>query len=579
MTDGFSWPDFDPSHLAASSSSFAGLSVPTSSSAAVVPRPIPDESTEVLQDWELNTFLIDRFFTESDINMRLLSRARFYSMAAPPALLVASILLITPCMIGGRPTEGSKSRETALARLAQQELGALLSRQPISVDTPSMAALANLTLWALFVGRPALARSFFKLCTQLWRPPNPLEMPPTTSRMDWLAFWETHRMQQFVVRTLWVSANLTRDIASTPELDIDLTLNFKANPSMRTWDAAQHEGFDPATAELPPLISESLQFLKYPSTDPRRAEYLVMYAQLLPRVMALPFWTNIVMRNRVDLFLAACRQAGLESPVALPLHDSIDLVPALRDLIVMRNEIDVTRRQIRSAFPPAIEVALRKCDARALISLNADWHGNWYYAFNTALSFPALSMLRMELYTALGTYMAGDFGALLANFESLADPFSSGALFAELLADAVTYTRILEGWISANPLLEHHVVSNVPIVFLICCLHAAFRRKFRRSLQADPNNATIAGGSMDLLNHIDHDIEVCLNVLRAYGAKSPSLTRLYNLGVKMVSEQADITPLEVQEARFLKDTEDAPRGGDELSDLLSVYLPFVLRTR
>lgn len=568
-----------------------GLSTQFSSTTflqSIVPRPLPTAATDALQDWELNVFLIDRYFVESNISMPMMSRSTFASSGPSSALLVASILLLTPVYIGGRPVDGTsaKRRESALARLAQQELCALLSSDRPTIDVRCMTAISNLLMWALFIGHPGLAWNLLSLASRIWQPLEPPGLPaPTSQRAEWVAYWERNCISPFLFAASMFFSNVTRDVSLIRELDVEKLLNFRAAPSWRSWEAAEMDDFDPASTEMPPVVNDCLRFLTYTSTDPRRSPHLAFFGSHVVGARMVPFWTAHIMRNRVDVFLAGCHKAGLEGPVALPMQDSPDLDPTLRHLVLMRNELDATLVQMRAAYPPEIDAALHACDANALIALIKEKQGSWHEGFNVILFFPALSMLRVELYTAVGSsYMSGDVTRLVEAIESLADPFSSGPLYTELLTVVVTFTRILEKWISLNPLLEFHHMSNfVPLIFMTLCLHASFHRKLQRSLITDSGSADFQATASDLLSQIDREVQVCLAVLRAYGKRWSSLERLYELALKLAAATPSVHTIvsasEMQEAKFLKDIDDAPMEGvDDLSSLLKVYLTSDTRT-
>jgi len=156
-------------------------------------------------------------------------------------------------------------------------------------------------------------------------------------------------------------------------------------------------------------------------------------------------------------------------------------------------------------------------------------------------------MLRLELYTGLGVYMTPGYDRM-ADAEYLADSFVGGQLYEDLLAEAVSYTRILEGWFATNPTFHSHLSTNVPLVFQTLCLHVGFRRRLSKTHQKSVDG-TVPDWS-EIYDSIDRDTRVCLRVFKAYGKKSASLTPLANLAHKIAAaDDMHVTVAEVEVAR------------------------------
>lgn len=95
------------------------------------------------------------------------------------------------------------------------------------------------------------------------------------------------------------------------------------------------------------------------------------------------------------------------------------------------------------------------------------------------------------------------------------------------------YTRFLENWVRLNPTLKHHSITNINVTFRTFCLHASFRHKFMRALNS--GTSMPAALSETVLSHVDHDFDVCLDVLRRYAVKADFLNNLYNLAIKIAA--------------------------------------------
>lgn len=542
-------------------------SSPNQNRSPAVHRPMHTAQADVLNNWEVNLWLMERYFFESEANLPMLSRALLYARGAPSALLVASCLLFAS-RVGPYQTPNQNAMDKALWTLASAELSALLDSKPATGTTTELAAICNLMSWVIIRGHRELARQLLNLAGRLAGSPDPQLPPPTSSRLEWLAYWEIWRIRQCIIRMRWIANNLVRNLDAPPTLDMR-ALAIPALPAPRVWEVAQTEGFDLTTVPPPRLLTDGLMFLRYPSQSVLRAQHLSVFTEMAVPVGILPYWTLTALRVRVDHFIAACRANGIHNPALLPSVAAPTDSPAILKLLARRIELDTTIVQVCSAFPEPIKEALKLGDARMLVSILYAELGNWQYAFNFCMQFPAISMLRLELWTGLGTYMnsGSDIPSLTMDVSALAEPFSHGDLPRELLTEAISYTRLLESWVALNPTFEHHVISNVPLVFQVTCMHAAFSRRFWMNLQTNslgPIDYIAAG---ELLGQVERDVQLCLSVLQAYAAKMPSFAKLYLLAFKIVSA-IQVTPEEIDEARFRREPTPmaSSAGADEDDD-------------
>ena len=80
--------------------------------------------------------------------------------------------------------------------------------------------------------------------------------------------------------------------------------------------------------------------------------------------------------------------------------------------------------------------------------------------------------------------------------------------------------------------------------------------------------------SYEILRIIDHDVQVCADVLKAYADKAMSKTPLYFLACKIAGD-AQVSPAEVEVARGYRDVPGSEQSQpvELFAELLSAYHP------
>ena len=125
----------------------------------------------------------DIFFTEADITMVAIHRHRFQTLKTPPALFLASMMLLAPHMTssiipGCSTPDEAKAWDRNLFHLAKAEMMAVLgSGGPITVEV--VAATLNLHLWTMFKGLVTLSQQLLKLSRDLLVPLGLISDPKT----------------------------------------------------------------------------------------------------------------------------------------------------------------------------------------------------------------------------------------------------------------------------------------------------------------------------------------------------------------------------------------------------------------
>lgn len=576
-----------------------------------------------LPDSNILNQVFDLYFTEADISIHMLSRWTFQMTESPSTLLVTSILLVTPYLardqVPGLATAPEwQARDRALFLRVKAELLPLASTGPNQrgqIHVESVAAVVNLIVWALFKGLGKLARHLAALAqylatladlfddVQSLRPPTSprtweelvestfgpriwaSNVPAQTLyqlRLSWIDFFTKQRTAQMVLFLKWSLQDWNRNLETTVAFDL-ACLERQVVPMPKWWKESFNENFDPRVAPRLPLLSDVFAFLRFQDpSDPQRLQSLSSLGQsLIEHRMALR-WLDIVMRNQVDLFLVSCKKAGLSSPAELPIDQGI--VPGgstfvneigletMQHLLTQRQKVDDILLQIRSSYTEATKQALADSSAEKIIGQLVPYTGCYHTAFNSVTYFCSLILLRLELYSSLGVYLTGskeDITQLNSESEVLAHEYGRGGdLFLNFLEEAILYTQLLNNWTKLNPNFEHHIVSNITLIFRICCLHSAFARRFRRSL-ASGDGSLGDQHPVDVLSQVTHDMTICLDTLARYSKRGVLGTSIYNLAQKIASDQK-VDAAEVEEARWRKDIQTSEQVND-LSMILGVY--------
>lgn len=513
---------------------------------------------------DINLF-VSEYFSEVELVLPMLSKTR---ARMPSDLLLSSMLLAAP-HLSPRPNPSINSSfsisskrtwDMALFPRAKAEMLALLDRGPAHFTVQDCTAIVNLATWAMFRGLTNLRQQFMwllilgsKVMSEICARAGP--EPPVDSKEAWISYWEKQRCCNSMLILLWRQAEWALNPHGNPEFDLRI-LDRPAPPMPQVWEAVQNTDpllFDPATLPKTVMLSEVVAFLKHPATDPHRMPLLHRATSMLIDVRFAINWLTIVLRNRVDKFLAACLGAGLSTPAQLPSFNSPALDPAVQALIAMRTELDVTLLQIKAGFPPVIKQALEEGDALTVVTTIGNAAGAPRLGFNYAPLWTAIGMLRLELFSSFGnlfTAASPPSRNMEADCEKLASEFPADPLHMGLLEEAIVFTRFLENWLLVNPSFEHHAGTNFNVIFRTCVLHASFRRKF---LLGAPKVHTEA------LAHVDHSFNVCLDVLRRYALKGPWASSIYNLAVK-VANAADIDGGELGKATWRTQMEVEPEG-------------------
>lgn len=535
------------------------------------------------------------YFEIADITFVMLHRVRFQS-SQPSSLLLASILLAAPYMTTD-PIPGYGTREQTsvwdkpLFQVAKTEMLAFLGSGG-NVTIEVVAAVMNLHCFAIHKGLTVLSARLLglarKLCAAMalvqdaesFAAPeegilsfretvehrfgadadifsSPLSLPQIAELRElWIDYWTRERVVWLVIVLTRANRDWTRGVGkplSTPTGAL-ADLRRPITPTCAVWEASFDLLFDPRTVPDPPLMSDCLLGLLMDSADPARPAALATLSEHIISGRKLVPFCFYVLRDRVDLFLQACRDAGLATPAGLPIDPAAESDPKRLGLIQMREEINDAINACREAFPESVKSALKRGSASDVLAALMAPSGSFYYSFNHVTFIPAINLLRLELYSSCGVYLTMQAvqgaGEDWTEQDTLADEFGTGgALFAEFLEDVLLFTRLIEEWRLLNPDFKNHIESSLTLVFRICLLHTSFYKKFKRS--------TLPGRSMDVLTQVERDMRACLDVLALYARRTPWAMAVYNLARKTVSEHR-ISVLELQEARQAVDFSRRP---------------------
>jgi hypothetical protein len=570
----------------------------------IVPR---SPGSPGMPDSDTVNLCIDIYFLQADITVVMLHKAVFQAMPEPPALFLYSVLLMAPHMtrdmIPGRETgEQVRNWDRTFFQKAKMELFALLtSGVPVTIE--AVAAVVNLYLWGMFKGLTVLARQLLALAKKLlvvmgliadqdtmrpaqgflsWKETMELAFgPDVATRSDmstdevsrlrflWIQYWTRERVTQLVMYLNWVTRDWTRIIdLDGSNTDPYADLRRPMPPMPPVWESSFAGDFDPRGLAEPPTYEEMLMPLLADGDGPEVEAGFRSLTEHLAGERKAVAWCFMLMRDKVDRFLSACREAGVSTPVMLPLDGPGDerTAPLLRT----RKEISDKLLRLREAFPELVKQALKNGSAREIVAVLMEKSGSFYYAFNHVTYFPAIVLLRLELYSSCGVFLTykavqGAGENQWADQDTLADEFGVGGdLFSEFLEDVLLFTRLLEDWKELNPEFTHHLEANLVLIFRICCLHASFYKKFRRSFN---QGLLPQAAAEDILNQVAKDIVACLSCLAQYAKISKWTSAVYVLAQKMANEQ-NISVMELHGIRQHIDLpeHDEASGEDETEE-------------
>lgn len=607
---------------------------PIFAAASISPSRTPPELTE-LPSPEVVNRCIDAYFKFADITYAMLHRGRF-SESQPSKLLLSTILLVTP-LISSEPIEGTTTREESdewsksYFHLAKSELLAALGTDSgVAIETA--AAVANLYLFAMLKGLTSLSRDLHALAKKLVfamglvADPESYAAPAAgipswsqtleeyylsraqslnltakhedarTIRSLWIDYWTRERVVQLIGLFNWATKDWLRAVAephaANKRLPHFADLARPIPPMNGVWEASLDPNFDPRSVALQdsPRMRDVVAPLLMDAEDPERPaalQRLTHYMLTQRKAVAYCFY---VLRDRVDGFLVACREAGFPSPATLHLDASQATDPRLQSLLQLRNSVDEAICTCRDAFPDSIKMGLRNGSASDVLAALVQHSSSFHYAFNHVTFFPAIVLLRLELYSSCGVYLTVEShegtgeGWHGTTHDTLADEFGrSSQLFAGLLEDVLLFTRLLEEWRMLNPSFKNHLEATMTLAFRICCLHASFYNKFKKSINA---GGSAAGSGTEVLSTVESDMATCLNVLGMYARRAPWGQSIYNIAKKMSLGEA-ITLSELREVRqgpeYSKKPQEEPNGesagrqtmeveADKLRTTLGMYL-------
>lgn len=440
----------------------------------------PDNST-ILQ-------CIDIYFAQADITLVMLHKNKVLAAKTHPDLLICSILLVAPHMshepVVGRSTPVEvRLWDKWIFQRIKSEMFALFSSSggDERVTVVALAAVMNLVLWSLFQGLHVLSRQLTVLGRRLLqvlglvedavtlRPPQDLPswkqvmvaafgpdvyqrtLTPQESallRDMWIDYHVRERVAALVLYFSWISKDWLREI----DLNADTAFGYPElsrwmPPMPHVWEASFSPSFDPRVLEEPPLLIDVLSPLFMVSNEPRRPAAFARLTEYFVNQRKTVTWVFLILRDQVDKFLAACHEAGYSTPAMLRAVDDDTLFSTMnfrtRELIRRRNQLDETIKLTRASFPPQIITGLESGNANDIVACLMEYSGSFHYAFNHATYFPAIVLLRMELYSSCGVYLtvsgvtdSGSNGDRAAQQDTLAEEFASGGrLFAEFLED------------------------------------------------------------------------------------------------------------------------------------------------
>lgn len=529
----------------------------------------------ILPDTELLRKVTDLYFTESDISHNLLHRGRFTSLRNPPALLVSSILLAGPYIARTSLPEITDDPrvwhawDRAYFERSKFELMFLVANihdgsQVVDVET--VVALINLTIWAFYKGVLKFGGQLFELSTRLaklagivsdvetlnratilpltweqhatnifgpsiWTDPNLPHTVVSELRLLWIDFMTRERVNQVLLFFRWGMQDWNRRLDMVKKFDLT-ALQRQTTPWPKWWDASFDESFDPRMLPKAPIVADIFDFMRYDDPlDPRRLASLAGLGNAILENRMVLRWLDVILRSEVDQFIVNCYTSGVLSPAFLwdigSTVNQIDSETRAR-LIAHRTKVDTLLLQVQASFTEPVKKALQESNAVDVFAQFFPHVGCFYTTYTTMSYIPTISMMRLELHSSLGVYLTIPQNG--SESLSLADEYGfGGQLFTDFLSDVMLATRFFEDWQRINPTFKHHIMGPITLIFRLCCLHASFYRRFRRSIfGSDP-----AG----LLSGVEHDVQVCLNVLAGYARHANFGRGIYNFAQKIVSDQ------------------------------------------
>lgn len=394
-----------------------------------------------------------------------------------------------------------------------------------------------------------------------------LAMPPSPPVLDvlrthWIEYWSKQRAVTWFIDLRLRNQDVHRDLRDIVFLPLK-ALDRPALPGMATWIAASHPSFDPRLVSPSPNLKDLLEFVDMELDDPRYPLALARLSQELLHVHALPFWLHLVLRNRVDMFLIACRKAGLDTPAELNQYiesTNVETVaPELRALIDIRLYLEEVLRRVCDILPPQIKVALATGSAELIVSAYPPGT-DVNQILNELPQFPLLLLLKLDLCTSLGFVF--EVTTLSTNRETVMH--IGDMLFHELVAspdmfkDVVNATRILDEWRHLHP-LNHFKSQQNTLAARLACIHLMVTMSLRNMARAEPD----APGILSVLQESENFLELAFHVMKLWGERGKRNLALYLFFKKIVDEGVlDVTTLEKSQK-----VEWAPEAEGELEEI------------
>lgn len=597
------------STMSASAVMDTGFPLPLPLPTPNVPRPPATRSAVAAVSTDTTMKTLSDFFALTDILLPTLHAGRIFSRRPLPRLLLAAFTLVTPYFAGER-SAGTPGRspsspaafapgEAELFAEASIELSAALNTNVTSAELVASALI--LATFSIFRGRSKLAKELLVAAHVLgwragifastntfssartftfegvvgrvfgldWRERKMTPFEVAEIRELWIDFWTSERLA-------WSLYFLYRLLAGASPDNTDIFSNIRgaawdpakmiyrfSPPMPGLWNQSFAPNWDPRVVEPVAPLMDQLGWLERHRTDPIRYSRLVAFKDAFLTLRTVTEGLNNSLRLRVDAFLQACKEAGLASPFELPIAPSVlylmKATPAIQKLLLLRTSLDADITEAWNAFPDVLRSAFHTANAGPALEAIAEGGGNFYFAFNRLPIVFSIPLMRLELFTSFGGALVFNNGQTTLS-DSLGDEFGNPGGYADMLRDAIAYTRLLASWIKYNPYLESHVSSGLT-VFRVLCLHVSSARKVRGLLEAaaNANRRDVYESILGVLSDIEKDANTCLDILDRDSKKGSYLLPTARLARKLVDGER-VTELDLAMHKMEVDLPDDSAG-------------------
>lgn len=391
------------------------------------------------------------------------------------------------------------------------------------------------------------------------------------------------------------NADNKRDLAEVRPIPVD-AFDRPCLPSTEMWLVASCQpDFNPMNVAPGLNMKDLLQYVDLdPNNDPSFDAYLTILTTAWTNQRNLLNSTHHLLRNRVDLFLVACRQAGLVSPALLPKDERLTNNPTIVALIRTRHRLATVLTRTCQAFPQLAKEALEEGDAAKAMGPHLAAGMDFYDTINAIACYALIWLLPLELETSIGVHLdAGTFRARRADWRNLCDEIAeefvgSGASTrrmaasgtemeprlpasnADKFARVLSVTKFSESWARANPVMPYLVFYNT-LAKRLAFIHICVVRRVRSVAQAFP----WAPGIMDALSTAEANMNSCLGIMGLLAVRGAQHHAVY-VFFKTIAE-ADALDLTMLEQSQLREEAEGVGEGLELGEEEEAKLHRVLQ--